>query len=80
MIDVALKRSINAGHIAGPRLFVSGPIIGATGGHADISGFSPYLSFKAISGVADGIDEIRKQVRYNIKYGADLIKFEQHPY
>lgn len=75
LIDVALKRSINAGHIAGPRLFVSGPIIGSTGGHADISGFSPYLSFKAISGVADGIDEIRKQVRYNIKYGADLIKF-----
>ncbi len=75
LIDVALKRSINAGHVVGPRLYVSGPIIGATGGHADISGFSPYLSFKAINSIADGIDEIRKQVRYNIKYGADLIKF-----
>jgi len=28
-----------------------------------------------MSGVADGVDELRKQVRYNIKYGADVIKF-----
>ena len=28
-----------------------------------------------MSGVANGVDELRKQVRYNIKYGADLIKF-----
>ena len=30
---------------------------------------------KNMSGVADGVDEVRKQVRYNIKYGADVIKF-----
>jgi len=30
---------------------------------------------KEMSGIANGVDEIRKQVRYNIKYGADVIKF-----
>src|SRR5262249_17335141 len=41
-IDVALKRAINAGKVTGPRLFVAGHILSATGGHGDISGFSPY--------------------------------------
>lgn len=74
-IDVALKRAIDAGKVIGPRLFVSGPFIGATGSHGDLSGFSPYVQIQQIPTVADGIDEIRKKVRLNIKYGADLIKF-----
>ena len=74
-IDVALRNSINAGKIIGPRLYVSGPFIGATGSHGDLTGFSPYIHFQAVSGIADGADAIRKQVRTNIKYGADLIKF-----
>ena len=52
--------------------------IGSTGSHGDLNGFSPYLEWqypKQMSGVADGVDELRKQVRYNIKYGADVIKF-----
>jgi imidazolonepropionase-like amidohydrolase len=48
--------------------------IGATGGHADLTGFSPYLEFKQFSSVADGVDEIRKAVRLRVKNGADLIK------
>ena len=74
-IDVALKDAINAGVVPGPRLFVAGHGISSTGGHGDLSGFSPYLQFDNFSGVADGVDEIRKKVRWNIKYGADLIKF-----
>ncbi|WP_435355355.1 amidohydrolase family protein [Emticicia sp. SJ17W-69] len=74
-VDVALKRAIDAGKVIGPRLFVSGPFIGATGSHGDLSGFSPYVHIQQISTVADGVDEIRKKVRMNIKYGADLIKF-----
>ncbi len=74
-IDIALKRAIDAGKVVGPRLFVSGPFIGATGSHGDLSGFSPYIHFDQIPTVADGVDEIRKKVRMNIKYGADLIKF-----
>lgn len=74
-IDVALKRAIDAGKVIGPRLFVSGPFIGATGSHGDLSGFSPNVHIQQVSTIADGADEIRKKVRMNIKYGADLIKF-----
>lgn len=74
-IDVALRNAINSGKVVGPRLYVSGPYIGATGSHGDMNGFSPYVKIHQISSIADGVDEIRKQVRTNIKYGADLIKF-----
>ncbi len=74
-IDVALKKAINEGRVPGPRMFVAGHILSATGGHGDVSGFSPYLFFKTSDGVADGVDELRKKIRWNIKYGADQIKF-----
>ena len=77
-IDVALKNAINRGDIPGPRMEVATLFIGSTGSHGDLNGFSPYLDWqypKQMSGVADGVDELRKQVRYNIKYGADVIKF-----
>lgn len=76
--DVALRNAINRGDIEGPRLFVATLFIGSIGSHGDIEGFSPYLDWnlpKQMLGVADGVDELRKQVRYNIKYGADVIKF-----
>jgi imidazolonepropionase-like amidohydrolase len=77
-IDVALKNAINRGDIEGPRMEVATLFIGSTGSHGDLEGFSPFLDWqfpKNMSGVADGVDEVRKQVRYNIKYGADVIKF-----
>ncbi len=74
-IDFALRRAIEAGKVPGPRILASGPGLGATGGHADLNGMSPYLRFEGdINGIADGVDEIRKKVRENIKQGADLIK------
>ena len=73
-LDVALRNAIERGDIAGPRMQVAGLAISATGGHGDLNGFSPYLRFDRMSGIADGIDAIRKLVRTNIKYGADLIK------
>jgi imidazolonepropionase-like amidohydrolase len=73
-VDVALRNAINRGEVAGPRMICATMGIGATGGHADINGFSPYLRFDSFARVADGIDEIRKRVRYQIKYGADVIK------
>lgn len=74
-IDVALRNAINAGKIPGPRLYVAGFFIGATGSHGDLTGFSPNVHFQQESGVADGVDGVRKMVRKNVKYGADLIKF-----
>jgi imidazolonepropionase-like amidohydrolase len=73
-IDVALRNAINAGLVEGPRMQVATLAVGATGGHNDLSGFSPYLSFGRFSGVADGVDAIRKLIRFEVKNGADLIK------
>ena len=73
-IDVALRNAINRGDVVGPRMQVATLTVGATGGHGDTNGFSPYLKFGGFSGLADGVDEIRKLIRFEIKYGADLIK------
>jgi imidazolonepropionase-like amidohydrolase len=73
-IDIALRKAITRGEVVGPRIFAAGLSIGSTGGHADVSGFSPYLTFEGFSGVADGVDAVRQKVRFNVKNGADLIK------
>jgi imidazolonepropionase-like amidohydrolase len=73
-IDIALKRAIDKGDIPGPRMIPAGLAISSTGGHGDLTGFSPYVKVEGASGVADGIDAIRKLVRTNVKYGADVIK------
>lgn len=75
-VDVALRNAIDRGDIPGPRMLVSGPPLGATGGHADgTTGFSPWIEFHDINGVADGVDAVRHRVRENVKHGADVIKF-----
>ncbi len=73
-VDVALRNAIDKGLVAGPRLKVAGLAIGSTGGHGDLTGFSPYLRFEGFSNVADGVEAVRKLVRQNVKYGADVIK------
>jgi imidazolonepropionase-like amidohydrolase len=73
-IDVALRNAIERGDVAGPRMQVATLTVGSTGGHGDLSGFSPYLKFGQFSGIADGVDEIRKLVRFEVKNGADVIK------
>ncbi len=74
-IDFALRNAIEAGKIPGPRMLASGPALSATGGHGDLNGMSPYVHFAGnIDGIADGVDAVRKKVRENIKYGADVIK------
>jgi imidazolonepropionase-like amidohydrolase len=74
-VDFALRNAINAGRIPGPRILASGPALSATGGHGDLNGMSPYVHFEGnIGGIADGPDAIRKKIRENVKYGADLIK------
>jgi imidazolonepropionase-like amidohydrolase len=73
-IDVALRDAIDRGDVIGPRMQVATLGVGATGGHGDVVGFSPYLEFDSFSRIADGVDEIRKLIRFEIKHGADLIK------
>jgi len=71
--DVALRDGINAGEVEGPRLLVSGPPLGITGGHCDENLLAPEFHFKE-EGVADGPWAARAKVREVVKYGADLIK------
>jgi imidazolonepropionase-like amidohydrolase len=72
--DVALRDAIDAGEIDGPRLRVSGPAIGITGGHCDNNLLPAEYDVRA-EGIADGPWAVRAKVRENIKYGVDLIKF-----
>jgi imidazolonepropionase-like amidohydrolase len=73
-IDVALKRAIDAGKVLGPRIQPATLAVSATGGHGDLSGFSPNIRFEQFSGIADGVDAIRKLVRLEVKNGAEVIK------
>lgn len=73
--DLTLKRAINEGWIVGPRIFGAGHSLGITGGHCDENGYKPGVADGDIrNGIADGVDQVRAAVRYQIKYGADLIK------
>ena len=73
-LDIALKRAIDKGTIPGPRMIPAGVPLSSTGGHGDLTGFSPYVKIEGISAIADGVDEVRKAVRQNVKFGADVIK------
>jgi len=71
--DVALRDEIDAGHIPGPHMQVSGPAMGITGGHCD-ENLLPIQYHVVAEGVADGIAAVQHKVRENVKYGADVIK------
>ena len=76
-VDVGLRNSIQGGVIAGPRMLVSVHALGARGGHCDNGGF-PYERFGKEPGIEEGIasgaDQFRDAVRFQVKYGADVIK------
>ncbi len=77
-VDVGLRNAINAGFVPGPRMLVSVHALGSTGGHCDYSAGFRYGLFQRESGPEDGVvnspDQARYAVRFNIKYGADVIK------
>jgi imidazolonepropionase-like amidohydrolase len=76
-ISLGLRNAIAAGIVEGPRMLIANNAIGATGGHADEAPFPPDFVKPSgpIDGICNGPDECRAAVRYQIKYGADLIKF-----
>ncbi|HYJ78955.1 MAG TPA: amidohydrolase family protein, partial [Longimicrobiaceae bacterium] len=73
--DVALRNAVDQGFAVGPRILSSGHALGITGGHCDENGFRPgLLEGDWRSGVANGADEVVAAVRYQAKYGANVIK------
>ena len=72
--DVALRDGIKAGDVPGPRMFVSGPPVGITGGHCSDNNLLPSEYNLKGENVAAGPWAMRDRVRTNIKYGVDLIK------
>jgi imidazolonepropionase-like amidohydrolase len=71
--DVALRDAINDGDVPGPRMLVSGPPLGITGGHCD-DDLLPFEFHATADGVADGVEHVQHKTREVIKYGADVIK------
>jgi imidazolonepropionase-like amidohydrolase len=76
-VDVGLRNAIADGMAVGPRLLVAVSSLGSRGGHCDATGF-PYRLFGEETGVPEGIasgaDQFRDAVRFQVKYGADVIK------
>src|SRR2546427_222208 len=76
-VDIGLRNAINAGVTEGPRMLTAGHIIGSPGGHADGYSFPPERvhPLGPIEGICSGPEECREATRYQMKWGADVIKF-----
>jgi imidazolonepropionase-like amidohydrolase len=78
LLDVDLMKAVDQGWFPGPRIFPAGHAITPTGGHLDptmFQGLAPGIMPQSVEqGIANGVPEVRKAVRYQIKYGAKLIK------
>jgi imidazolonepropionase-like amidohydrolase len=76
-VAISLKHAIDAGVTEGPRMIVSNYAIGSTGGHADGQDLPPTVAppYGPVQGVCNGPEECRAAVRYQMKYGAGVIKF-----
>jgi imidazolonepropionase-like amidohydrolase len=70
----AVRDAINEGKVQGPRILAAGHLLSITGGHADFNGAAPELNIPAFGEIVDGVDEVRKAVRKEVKWGADWIK------
>jgi imidazolonepropionase-like amidohydrolase len=71
----ALRRGVNEGLIAGPRILASGPAISIVGGHGDVSGFRPeVIAVLGVDNTCTGLEECAARVRQFSRAGADLIK------
>ena len=77
--DSGFREAVAKGIVTGPRLKICGSVIAQTGGHGDDRVSSetrpyaePFLGFRAT--LADGIPEVLKASRENIRLGADFLK------
>jgi imidazolonepropionase-like amidohydrolase len=77
---LAIAKAVNNGILAGPRLFPSGGFLSQTGGHADTGNFSDTvgtidtLERAGFGYIVDGVPEVIKAARHNLRNGATQIK------
>jgi imidazolonepropionase-like amidohydrolase len=71
--DVGLKEAISEGYVVGPRIVPAGYALGATGGHCDDNSLPPSYHINQ-DAIINSPDEARAKVRWNHKYGAEVIK------
>ncbi len=79
--DWGLAQAVEAGLIAGPRLFISGRALSQTGGHGDFrrrtQSFEPCAcgnTLTHLTRIADGVSEVRRAARDELRKGANQIK------
>lgn len=75
-VDIGLRNAINAGVAVGPRMLTAAHGIGSPGGHFDNSSYPPerVKPWGPIEGICSGPEDCRQAVRYQMKWGADVIK------
>src|SRR5246127_5640726 len=75
-VDISLRNAINAGVTEGPRMLTAAHGIGSPGGHFDEASYPPDRIHPEgpIEGICSGPEECRQAVRYQMKWGADVIK------
>jgi len=75
LVDVALRDAIDEGEIVGPRMQCAAFALSMTGGHGDPTNRLDYhWQWTDENGVADGVDAVRKKVRFDVQQGASVIK------
>ena len=77
--DVGIKMAVEEGLVPGPRFIQCGNALGQTGGHIDIRSRNARpstdpIGFGALGRVCDGVDEVRRCVREELKRGAEFVK------
>jgi len=71
----ALRRAVEEGWVAGPRILAAGSALAATGGHGDVDGYkAELLELWTPETICDGPYDCRRATRHAVKYGADWIK------
>jgi imidazolonepropionase-like amidohydrolase len=77
--DAGFREAQRQGLIPGPRMFVSGCALSQTGGHGDFrlptEVRSPSLDLAGVATrICDGVDEVRRGAREQLRRGADFVK------
>jgi len=76
LTDVALRDTIDAGDVMGPRMFVAGGYITTPGGGGEIDALAPDIPIPEAFRVGEvrNAAEARDKARYLLDHGADFIK------